>query len=88
MLSAAVCALNMLMWLRQLCTVSPLQSFSRLLRSLRGEGVTILIVEHDMDFVMKLCPRVICMVEGTVLAHGTPAQVQGNAAVLEAYLGN
>jgi branched-chain amino acid transport system ATP-binding protein len=41
-----------------------------------------------MDFVMRLCPHVICMVEGKVLAEGAPAAVQGNRAVLEAYLGN
>ena len=41
-----------------------------------------------MDFVMRLCPHVICMVEGKVLAEGPPAAVQSNRAVLEAYLGN
>jgi branched-chain amino acid transport system ATP-binding protein len=41
-----------------------------------------------MDFIMKLCPHVICMVEGKVLAEGPPATVQSNRQVLEAYLGN
>lgn len=41
-----------------------------------------------MDFVMNLCPHVICMVEGKVLAEGNPAAVQSNRQVLEAYLGH
>jgi len=54
----------------------------------RTQGGSFVVIEHNMDFVMRLCPHVICMVEGQVLAEGTPAAVQGNAAVLEAYLGN
>jgi branched-chain amino acid transport system ATP-binding protein len=46
------------------------------------------VIEHNMDFIMKLCPRVICMVEGKVLAEGHPSEVQANRQVLEAYLGN
>jgi len=41
-----------------------------------------------MDFIMNLCPHVICMVEGKVLSEGPPATVQANPQVLEAYLGN
>jgi branched-chain amino acid transport system ATP-binding protein len=41
-----------------------------------------------MDFIMRLCPRVICMVEGKVLAEGAPEAVRSNPAVLEAYLGD
>jgi branched-chain amino acid transport system ATP-binding protein len=46
------------------------------------------VIEHNMDFIMKLCPHVICMVEGKVLAEGPPSEVQANRHVLEAYLGN
>ena len=49
---------------------------------------TFVVIEHNMDFIMKLCPHVICMVEGKVLAEGAPATVQSNRQVLEAYLGN
>jgi len=54
----------------------------------KTQGGSFVVIEHNMDFIMKLCPHVICMVEGKVLAEGPPAQVQGNRAVLEAYLGN
>ena len=54
----------------------------------RTQGGSFVVIEHNMDFIMKLCPHVICMVEGKVLAEGAPRDVQGNRAVLEAYLGN
>ena len=54
----------------------------------RAQGGSFVVIEHNMDFVMRLCPHVICLVEGKVLAEGPPAQIQSNRAVLEAYLGN
>ncbi|GAB6861809.1 ABC transporter ATP-binding protein [Haloplanus litoreus] len=53
----------------------------------RQEGVTFVIVEHDMDLVMDLCDRIIVMNEGRDLAAGTPAEIQNDERVLEAYLG-
>ena len=54
----------------------------------KKQGGSFVVIEHNMDFIMKLCHRVVCMVEGKVLAVGKPAEIQGNRAVLEAYLGN
>lgn len=54
----------------------------------KKQGGSFVVIEHNMDFIMKLCHRVVCMVEGKVLAVGKPEQIQGNRAVLEAYLGN
>jgi branched-chain amino acid transport system ATP-binding protein len=54
---------------------------------LNKKGITFLIVEHNMDLVMKISDPVICMAYGTVLAKGSPKEIQGDGRVLEAYLG-
>ena len=64
------------------------QALAALLRALRDEGVTILLVEHDMEFVMSLVDRVVVMQFGRVLAAGTPAAIRADAAVQSAYLGD
>jgi len=64
------------------------QALGDLLRKLRDEGVTILIVEHDMDFVMKLVDRLVVMNFGTKLLEGTPAAVRADDRVQAAYLGS
>lgn len=63
------------------------QALADLLRQLRAAGMTILLVEHDMDFVMNLVDRLVVMDFGEKLAEGRPAEIQSNAKVREAYLG-
>jgi len=63
------------------------QGLADVLRQLRGEGLSILLVEHDMDLVMGLVDRVVVMEFGTKLIEGTPEEVQASPAVRAAYLG-
>ena len=58
------------------------------IRTLNQRGITFLVVEHNMEFVMNLCSKVMVMHRGIRIAEGTPAEVRANAAVLEAYLGD
>ena len=63
------------------------QALGDVLRQLKAEGLSILLVEHDMDFVMGLTDRIVVMEFGTKLMEGTPAEVQASPAVRAAYLG-
>jgi ABC-type branched-subunit amino acid transport system ATPase component len=49
--------------------------------------LTLFIVEHDMDIIMRVCERIIVMNEGTTLAEGTPEEIRRDRRVIEAYLG-
>lgn len=63
------------------------QELARLLEQLRNEGMTVLIVEHDMEFLMNLVDRIVVMEFGKKLAEGLPHEIRSNPEVLEAYLG-
>lgn len=58
-----------------------------ILRLNKERGYTFCMIEHDMDFIGRLCDPVICMAEGAVLAEGTIDQIKSNDQVIEAYLG-
>ena len=55
---------------------------------LKARGVTFLIIEHNMDLVMRICHPVIVMTQGRVIARGSPDEVRSDPRVLDAYLGD
>jgi ABC-type branched-subunit amino acid transport system ATPase component len=64
-----------------------IERLERHIRTLHGRGITFLVVEHDMNLVMRLCDPVVVMDHGAKLAEGGPHEVQRDPAVLDAYLG-
>jgi branched-chain amino acid transport system ATP-binding protein len=58
-----------------------------LIFKIRDSGLAVVVIEHDMRFIFNLCDRVLCLVRGAVLIEGTPAEVQSDHRVIEAYIG-
>jgi branched-chain amino acid transport system ATP-binding protein len=66
---------------------SETQNLVELIRKIRGHGVTILLVEHDMPMVMSVSDRIIVLNYGRIIAEGPPGVIRNDSAVIEAYLG-
>jgi branched-chain amino acid transport system ATP-binding protein len=60
---------------------------ARLIREIRDLGITVVLVEHDMELVMDICDRIVVLNLGRKLAEGTPREIQENPEVIAAYLG-
>ncbi len=61
---------------------------AELIRKIRGMGITVVLVEHDMELVMDICDRIVVLNLGQKLAEGTPREIQDNHEVIAAYLGD
>ena len=63
------------------------EELGELIQRIRGTGVTVMLVEHDMNLIMDISDRILVLYYGNYLATGTPAEIKDNPAVVEAYLG-
>ena len=64
------------------------EQIKTILKKLNKQGETIVLIEHDMNFVMNLASKIFVLDQGKVIASGKPKQIQNNKKVLEAYLGD
>ena len=64
-----------------------IKEFTRIILDLNQQGLTFLVVEHNMDMIMNLCRRIVVLNHGVRIADGTPDEIRDNPEVLEAYFG-
>jgi branched-chain amino acid transport system ATP-binding protein len=69
-------------------TSSEAEILAELVRRLRSQGITIVVIEHNMAFAMNLCERIVVLAQGQMIAEGTPEVIQANESVINAYLGH
>lgn len=63
------------------------QNLIELIRRIRSRGITVLLIEHDMNLVMRVCEKIVVLEYGSRIAEGTPSEIKANPRVIEAYLG-